>query len=236
MIIMKKYLFTILTLAFLISAITMPLNTLAYSESLNESSQETNNDSYQSFLQSYYERYQKYLALHQADNEAIIADYATINSEVVSNSVDIIEEDIDPILVAPTLFQIEDTETDSARIIKFGWNAVDGATSYQYQVSPYSDFSEITKDKTVDCTILTGAYETRNVFVYNGQAHRDYYVRVKAICDNIESEWSEVLFFPTADKDWCNLSLWSQLDVSSIDWSQIDSSSTSEEETEFAEP
>ena len=72
---MKKYLCTILTLAILISTITMPLNTLAYSESLNESSQETNNDSYQSFLQSYYERYQKYLALHQADNEAIIEDY-----------------------------------------------------------------------------------------------------------------------------------------------------------------
>ena len=233
---MKKYLFTILTLAFLISAITMPLNTLAYSESLNESSQETNNDSYQSFLQSYYERYQKYLALHQADNEAIITDYATINSEVSSNSVELMEEHVDQTLLSPTLFQIEDTETDSARIIKFGWNTVDGATSYQYQVSPYSDFSEITKDKTVDCTILTGGYETRNVFVYNGQAHRDYYVRVKSICDNIESEWGEVLCFPTADKDWCNLSLWSQLDVSSIDWSQIDSSSTSEEETEFEEP
>lgn len=233
---MKKYLFTILTLAFLISAITMPLNTFAYSESLNESSQETNNDSYQRFLQSYYERYQKYLALHQADNEAIIADYTTINSEVVSNSIDITEEDIDPILIAPTLFQIEDTETDSTRIIKFGWDAVEGATSYQYQVSPYSDFSEITKEKTVDYTILAGGYETRSVFVYNGQAHRDYYVRVKAICNNVESEWSELLFFPTADEDWCHLSLWSQLDANAIDWSQIDSSLTSEEETEFAEP
>ena len=233
---MKKYLCTILTLAFLISTITMSLNTFAYSESLNESSQETNNDSYQSFLQSYYERYQKYLAMHQDNNKVIITDYATINSEVSSNSVELMEEHVDQTLLSPTLFQVEDTETDSTRIIKFGWNTVDGATSYQYQVSPYSDFSEITKDKTVDCVTLSGGYETRNVFVYNGQAHRDYYVRVKSICDNIESEWSEVLYLPTADKDWCNLSLWSQLDTNSIDWSNIKLDSTSEEETEFEEP
>lgn len=233
---MKKYLCLILTLGILISANTVSLNTLAYDESLNESAQETENENYQSFLKSYYERYQKYLAMHQNNNKVIIADYTTINSEVVSNSVELMEEHVDQTLLSPTLFQVEDTETDSTRIIKFGWDAVKGATSYQYQVSPYSDFSEITKEKTVDCTILTGGYETRSVFVYNGQAHRDYYVRVKSIYNNIESEWSEFIFFPTADEDWCHLSLWSQLDANAIDWSNIKLDSTSEEETEFEEP
>ena len=233
---MKKYLCTILTLAFLISATIVPLKTFAYDESFSESAQEIENENYQSFLKSYYERYQNYLAMHQDNNKVIITDYTTINSEVSSNSVELMEEHVDQTLLSPTLFQVEDTETDSTRIIKFGWDAVEGATSYQYQVSPYSDFSEITKEKTVDYTILAGGYETRSVFVYNGQAHRDYYVRVKAIYNNIESEWGEVLCFPTADKDWCNLSLWSQLDANAIDWSQIDSSLTSEEETEFEEP
>lgn len=97
----------------------------------------------------------------------------------------------------PTEVKVEGTGTLQSRKIRVSWKAVEGADHYILQRSTSEDFSEEGSDEVKDC-MVDGTTKLFYITsggnaVYYYPAVRTYYFRVKAVCGNCESDWSEVV-------------------------------------------
>jgi len=87
----------------------------------------------------------------------------------------------------PTLISPENNIKNVAQSIDFAWGIVNGASSYNLQVSNSADFSSLVINKS-NLTTLT----------FNGSGftwNTKYYWRVNAMVANCQSEWSEIRNF-----------------------------------------
>jgi M6 family metalloprotease-like protein len=91
--------------------------------------------------------------------------------------------------VPPTLLHPEDDSSGVKSKGRFNWNAVDGAISYNIQVSELPDFANI---KIGAKDVSTPYYD------YEGLSHnKRYYWRVASVDEGGSSEWSIVFSFTT---------------------------------------
>lgn len=94
---------------------------------------------------------------------------------------------------APTQLAVEGSGSLNSRRMNVTWKEVEGADHYVLQRSTSEDFSDGVKECTVKGTSKIFIITASGNSVYYYPAVRTYYFRVKAVCADCESDWSEVV-------------------------------------------
>lgn len=96
-------------------------------------------------------------------------------------------------LETPVLKMTNNTYTNSSRTMRFEWTKIENATGYEIQRATKEDFSDAvtTKNEKGYNSITYRINSGTGIYYY--PAHKTYYVRVRAVGNETNSDWSNVI-------------------------------------------
>ena len=115
-----------------------------------------------------------------------VKDDSTDNTEESTEEITALES---PVITVTGSFNKE----RQFREIDIEWEAVSGADKYIVQLSLNKDFTDIYREKETTNDYYNYVFASAGTAPYYFPANATYYIRVKAVSGDMESEWSNVV-------------------------------------------